>query len=110
VPLASLLAGPPIHGIDGATGATGAQGPQGATGAQGPAGPQGPKGEPGAVLYVGEAEMEAAVKEARAAMIEQHARFLAAIGQALSHAGNLQPSYKAAVQGVIAKMRQDAGL
>lgn len=103
-------------GSRGATGATGkdgrdgVDGKDGATGAQGPQGIQGPKGDKGDVLYVGDAEMEAAVKEARAAMIDQHARFLAAIRQALSHAGNLPASNKAAVQGVITKMRQDAGL
>jgi hypothetical protein len=110
------LAGP--HGTNGIsiTGKTGPQGERGLTGPAGPQGPQGiagpvgPKGEHGDVLYVGPAEMEAAVKAAREQLIQQHARFLAAIYQAMLAAGTLHPSKVKWAENMLIKVRNDAGL
>jgi Collagen triple helix repeat (20 copies) len=96
-----------LPGVDGRDGSDGRNGVDGAIGATGPAGPKGEKGE---VLYVGDAEMAQAVKDARAAMIAQHARFLAVIENAMSHAKNLHTSYSRIVEGIIARMKKDAGL
>jgi hypothetical protein len=110
-------AGP--HGTNGIsiTGKTGLQGERGVTGPPGPqgpqgiAGPQGPKGDPGDVLYVGPEEMEAAVKAARLALIEQRARFMAAIADALQRSGSmLHEQYRKLCQQNIQQMKRDAGL
>jgi hypothetical protein len=109
VPLASLLAGPPIHGIDGAKGDKGDTGAQG-IGAQGPQGLQGPKGEPGDILYLGPAEMQAAVKRLRLAMLEQRAQFQAAIDQARVDSGSLSESRRRTAEAILDSLVKKAGL
>ena len=72
---------------------------------------KGYKGDPGAVLYVGPAEMEAAVKAARLEIINQRARFRAAIAQALQDSGCIQhEQYRYLCQQLIEKAKRDAGL
>jgi hypothetical protein len=109
VPLASLLAGPPIHGIDGVKGDKGDKG-VGEQGPQGVPGPHGPKGEPGDILYLGPAEMQAAVKRLRLAMLEQRALFQAAIDQARVDSGSLSESRRKHYDFLIERLRKHAGL
>lgn len=73
-------------------------------------GPKGDKGDPGDVLYVSTAEAGAAVKAARAEIINQRARFLAAIDQALDDAGHLHEGHRQRTENMIAIMRRNAGL
>lgn len=110
VPLESLLAGPPIHGIDGAKGDKGDTGPQGVQGIQGPQGERGEKGERGEVLYIGPEEMAAAVKAARIEILTQRAKMLAAINQALEDAGSLGPLRAAHLEHVLARIKHLSGL
>jgi hypothetical protein len=80
----------------------------------GPVGPQGPRGEKGDrgdVLYVGPEEMEAATKAARAQLIDQRARFMAAIAQALQDSGSIQhEQYRYRCRMLIEQVRREAGL
>ncbi len=77
----------------------------------GPQGQRGEKGERGDVLYVGPPEMEAATKAARSALIDQRARFMAAIAQALQDSGCIQhEQYRYCCQKLIEQVRRDAGL
>jgi hypothetical protein len=72
---------------------------------------KGDKGDAGDVLYLGPAEMEAAVKAARLALIEQRARFLAAIADAMQRSGSmLHEQYRKLCQDNIRQMKRDAGL
>jgi hypothetical protein len=108
--------------VSGPKGSRGAQGPQGAPGkdgrdgidgrdgATGATGAQGPKGDKGDVMYVGPAEMEAAVKFYRAEIINQRAKFWAAIDQAMADAGTLHENKRKHTQNMIAIMRRNAGL
>jgi hypothetical protein len=110
VPLASLLAGPAIHGIDGAKGEKGEKGAQGETGAQGPQGPQGEKGEPGDIMYVGPAEMQAVVKRLRTALVDQRAQFQAAMDQARADANSYSASRRQSKIEVLDFLQKKTGL
>jgi hypothetical protein len=105
-PLASLLAGPPIHGIDGAKGDTGAQGPQGL---QGVPGPQGPAGPAGAVLYVGDAEMAAAVEQWKQKYIDAEASWNAALDMTMLESFRNSPSGAIKIQGYLNRIRHHRG-
>jgi hypothetical protein len=87
VPLASLLAGPPIQGLDGPQGPKGDTGARGEKGDTGPQGPQGPQGERGAVFYAGNEELIQAFQTARAEMIAEKAKWIAALELAFEEAG-----------------------
>jgi hypothetical protein len=108
VPLASLLAGPPIHGIDGAKGDTGAQGPQGLQGVPGPQGPQGEKGDKGEVLYIGNAEMAAAVQAARAQIIAKDAAWQAAFDETILEVMRNRPNHGQAIANYLRRMKRRA--
>jgi hypothetical protein len=68
-------------GVRGHQGEKGERGEKGDKGDQGLQGGRGDKGERGDVLYVGDAEMAAAVKAARRVMLEHRAATIAAIVQ-----------------------------
>ena len=110
VPLASLLAGPAVHGIDGAKGDKGETGAQGETGVQGPQGVQGEKGEPGDILYVGPAEMKAAVKRLRTALVDQRAQFQAAMDHARTDANSYSASRRQSKIEVLDFLQKKTGL
>jgi hypothetical protein len=85
------------NGIDGKDGATGAQGPQG------PAGPA------GAVLYVGDAEMAAAVKVLRDEMIATKARLEAAFDVTMLESFRNHGNKAVTIHSYLNRMRQRAG-
>jgi hypothetical protein len=114
-------------GKDGATGAQGPIGPRGIAvhgrdgkdgsdstvpgpiGPQGPAGPQGPRGEPGrdgSILYPSESQLAAANQE----LLQQRARVQAALLIEIANAKNLSPSTRIHVQGVLKRVKKEAGL
>jgi hypothetical protein len=106
----SSIAGPvgPV-GRQGERGSRGEKGDRGAKGDSvvGPAGPQGVKGEKGDITVYGDAELQAAVIQLRTALIQQRARFQAAIFQALADANG--PHAKL-WQLRLENLKRDAGL
>ena len=95
-------------GAQGERGLTGPAGPQGVQGIPGPVGPQGPAGD---VLYIGPDELQAAVKAARAEIINQRGRFLAVIAQALhDNKSSGAENYRKRIEHMLAQLRSEAGL
>jgi hypothetical protein len=95
------------QGVAGKDGRDGIDGKDGATGAQGPQGPAGPAG---AVLYVGDAEMAAAVKALRDEMIATKARVEAAFDVTMLEAFRNHGSKAVTIQSYLNRMRQRAGV
>lgn len=83
-----------IDGKDGATGATGAQGPQGL---------------PGDVLYVGNAEMAAAIESWKQKYIDQQARWEAALDASMLEAFRKNTRSALTVQSYLNRVRQLRG-
>lgn len=109
LPLESLLAGPPVHGIDGTQGPAGPKGDRGDTGATGPQGPQGPQGERGEVLFAGPPEMIAAVAQARQELITIRAKIRAGFIVAIEEAERIQHPAKALVLLHLRNLQQQIG-
>jgi hypothetical protein len=96
-------------GATGAAGKDGRDGIDGKDGATGAQGPQGPAGPAGAVLYVGDAEMAAAVKALRDEMIATKARVEAAFDVTFLEAQQNRPNGAVTIQSYLNRMRQRAG-
>jgi hypothetical protein len=94
------------QGIPGKDGRDGIDGKGGATGATGAQGPQGEKGE---VLYVGDAEMEAALKEARAKIIATDAKWNAAIDETILEVLRCRPNSGQAIKNYLERAKRRAG-
>jgi hypothetical protein len=86
-------------------------GPKGDRGEKGDTGATGPQGPRGDVLIIGESEMAEALRAARKALAEQHARFLAAVLKNLEENATIrnEPA-RTLVRLHIQKLRQDAGI
>ena len=105
-------------------GRDGAQGPPGQTivgpkgdkgdsivGPAGPQGPAGPAGPPGSVTFIGPDEVEAAVQKVRQELIDQQARFRAAIRVAKeTNAQRVTPGFRSIVKSVLQKLETDSQL
>jgi hypothetical protein len=87
----------------------GRDGVDGKDGAPGRQGPKGDKGERGDCTVYGDAELRLAVGEARQKLIEQRAKFLAAIAQAEYDARG-DSSVHRIIRGRIEQLKKDAGL
>jgi Collagen triple helix repeat (20 copies) len=109
-----------VRGADGMQGPRGMQGSRGSQGDKGdkgdagqsivgPKGDKGDKGEKGDITVYGDAELHEAVLVARKALIEQRARFLAAIAQA-EHDARGDSSTHRIIRGRIEQLRREAGL
>ena len=79
VPVAGLLAGPPIKGLNGAAGRDGIDGKDGRDGKDGK---DGAKGERGDVLHIGDAELRAAVETLRQELLQHRAKLAHALNDA----------------------------
>jgi hypothetical protein len=88
------------HGMNGKDGRNGVDGATGATG---------PKGDQGDVLVYGTEELQAAVSAARAKLVEQHARVLAAVDKAISEHTGSHPAHKL-IRTKLEAIKRDAGL
>lgn len=98
-------------GKDGRYGTDGLPGPQGPKGDKGDRGEPGPQGPPGGITVInGTPELEAAIQTARQALINQQAKFVAAIQHATANAEGLRPTLKSAVLHTLKKVQNDAGL
>ncbi len=107
-------------GADGMAGSKGERGPQGAQGIPGkngtngvdgksivgPQGPKGDKGDPGEVLYVGPAELEAAVKQLR----EEKARVRAALLSNILGSEVIHPTVRQLLKSHLERVQREAGL
>ena len=71
----------------GKDGRDGVDGKDGRGGVDGKPGPKGDKGEPGDVLYIGPAELEAAVQKVREQLVKQRAEFKARVLDKISQCG-----------------------
>lgn len=98
-------------GKDGRNGTDGLPGPQGPKGDKGDRGEQGLQGPPGGITVInGTPELEVAIQTARQALIDQQAKFVAAIQHATTNAQGLRPTLKSAVLHTLKKLQSDAGL
>jgi hypothetical protein len=91
------------RGTDGRSCTCSNRGEQGPQGTAGPAGPQGPKGN---VLIPNADELAAAVIAYR----QKHARIQAALLEEISKSKRLPASTRLHVQGVLKRVKQEAGL
>jgi hypothetical protein len=72
---------------------------------------KGDTGPAGDILYVGPAEMEAAARAARHALIDQRAKFMAALAQAMQETGSIHHDvYRRRCQQFIEQVKREAGL
>jgi hypothetical protein len=98
---------PGPQGLPGKDGRDGRDGKDGATGATGA---QGPQGIPGNVLYVGDAEMAAAVEAWKQKYIEQVARWEAALAATMLEAFRKNtPHHAVLIQSYLNRVRQLRG-
>jgi hypothetical protein len=79
VPLAGLLAGPPIQGLNGKDGRDGIDGKHGRDGKDGK---DGAKGEKGDVLHIGDDELREAVETLRQELLQHRAKLAHALNDA----------------------------
>jgi hypothetical protein len=79
VPVAGLLAGPPIQGLNGRDGRDGIDGKNGRDGKDGAAGAKGDKGD---VLHIGDDELRAAVETLRQELLTHRAKLAHALNDA----------------------------
>jgi hypothetical protein len=98
-----------IQGPIGIQGRSGRDGANGKDGKDGAPGRDGKDGRDGSVVYLGPAEVEAAVAAVRSELLTQRARFLGAIDQAIADNGG-SSGVQRLVRAKLQAVKQEAGL
>lgn len=110
IPLESLLAGPPLRGIDGEPGPRGPQGLPGRNGKDSTVpGQPGPRGERGEVLFAGPPEMIAATLQARQELLQLRAKVRAGFIVAIEEAEAIVHPAKALVLQHLRNLQRQIG-